>query len=718
MTGYLNRFFVVLICLIVVPASLFTEIEVALSAEKGLPAVASPVAETFSLKRRSLGMILDLLLSPENQTGGYIFTREPVAEIIGAPSGLANAINPITISGQDVWEYKFKLDDGNYSKPIPVNEKITFSADVDIYGETFIAGSSKLQELFDAHPGYIDSVTFRNVKADTRVLFLLNDTRVFLEEENTLYLEGSNLDQLEVHMNSTPGTSAVVVEQSLMTNPQHITYALSTATPDSDFIRVINRSGSTASFRFNLNNKLFASDADLLSAIQAMAPEYEGEPIQRKVWRFIRDNRYHWYALLGYNSRTSWIASSPALFFNSIGFGMCGHSAQVFCQIMTLLGQQTKIWGLNGHIVSEVLINGRWEMYDCDLRVYYINRQGEVASVEDLAADPLLITSPILDLSCPETLELSCAHPSAYMPLVADIYSSIEDNVDDPWYKDNIINNYSLSMQIPPGGMLEFPAVFGESLLSYGLTDVPYYTNARLTVPRGWEGTLNTPLVIHSIGYDGPHKLSVSAYSFWGTFQQEPTIANWTTDSWAPITWPYPYPYPTNEVTLQTSEPATVYYTTDGSIPTTASSIYTSKVIVPEGSILTFFGIDAAGNPEKVKYFDPEGGYLDYAVSNTPLPVQNVSLAADKSSPQVQGSVITFKASATGGSGDYEYRFLFRDLNGIWRLPHDSYVPLSSWRWNTAGMPAGTYYILVYARSKGSDAYYEDFDGFYFTISP
>jgi len=652
-------------------------------------------------------MILDLLLSPESQLGGNIVIPDPVAEIVGAPSGLINIINPITIGGQYVWEYKFGLDDGKYSKPIPVDQKIIFSADVDIYGETFVAGSAALQKLLDAHPGYIDSVTFRNVTADTRLLFLLNNTRVFLEENNTLYLEGSNLGQLEVHMNSTPATPAVVVEQSLMTNPQHITYALSTATPSSDFIRIINRSDSTASFRFNLNNKLFASDADLLSAIMAMAPEYSGEPIQRMAWRFIRDNRYHWYALLGYNSLTSWIASSPALFFNSIGFGICGHSAQVFCQIMTLLGYQTRIWGLYGHVVSEVLINGRWEMYDCDLQVYYINRQGEVASVVDLAADPALITVPIA--------ALSCAHPTAYTSLLADIYSS-PDNQVFTWYKDNIINNYSLRMQLPPGGILEFPAVFGESLLSYGLTDVPRYTNARLTVPRGWTGVLNTPFVIHSIGYGGPQKLSVSAYSFWGTFQQDPTIANWTTDSLAPITWPYPYPYPTTLVTLQTSEPATVYYTTDGSMPTTGSSIYSGPVTVPEGQKLIFFGMDAAGNRERVKYFDPEGGYLDYAISLPSSSIQTVTLTADKSSPQVQGSVIIFKASATGGSGDYEYMFWFRDLNGIWRMPHDMYVPLSSWRWNTSGMQPGTYVIRVYARIEGDTLYcYNEFS---YTVNP
>jgi hypothetical protein len=81
-------------------------------------------------------------------------------------------------------------------------------------------------------------------------------------------------------------------------------------------------------------------------------------------------------------------------------------------------------------------------------------------------------------------------------------------------------------MQIPPGGILEFPDVFGPPLLSYYLTDVPYYSNARLTIPKGWTGTVNTPLVIHSIGYDGPYTLSVVVRNSVGHWQIEVRTVN------------------------------------------------------------------------------------------------------------------------------------------------------------------------------------------------
>jgi hypothetical protein len=704
-----NKFLVILLSLVILSAGPITEITIGAPSELMGQKIPIPLAEkglsptsTNSMKKtapmkHSLPAILLLLLSSES----------PTAEIKGAPSGLSNQTNPvISVGGQDVAAYRFKLDGGSYSEEIPVSQNITLSADVDIYGQTFTAGSAALQELFDYHPGYINNITFRNVKADTQVLFLLNATRVFLERQNTLYLEGSNIDQLEVYMNSTPGTLAGIIDQSFTSNPQHVIYSLSTDAPATDFVRIINRSDKTASFRFNLNNKLFPSDNDLLSAIQAMVLEYPGEPIQRKVWRFIKDNRYHWYPLEG-SGWYGWGTYSPALFFNSIGFGFCDDSAELFCQIMTLLGYQARIWGLNGHVVPEVLINGKWEMYDPDLKVYYYNSQGRVAGVEELAANSDLITNPISPLSG--------TTDNAYSQTVADIYSS-PDNVPYTWYSDNTLNNYSLDMQIPAGGILEFPTVFGVSLLSYSLTDVPYYSNARLTVPRGWTGTVNTPLVIHSIGYDGPHTLSVIARDGAGNWQVEPTIVNWTTDSWAPITEPQ-YSYAANPVTLITSESAIVYYTTDGTFPTTSSPVYTGPVSVPTGSVLKFFGIDTAGNRERVKYYDPATGYWGYEVDSPPPPAGSVTLAPDKISPQTRGSSITFTAMAAGGSGDYEYMFEILDLNGIWRLPQ-TYNSLSSWRWNTSGIDTGTYYLMVVARSKGSTEAYETWNGVYFTIDP
>jgi hypothetical protein len=520
----------------------------------------------------------------------------------------------------------------------------------------------------DNRTDYIDSVTFENVAVDTPIVFLLNKKRITLKNDNILYIEGNNIDQLDVHMNNSPEVPAVVVNQSLSAGNGYIIYDLTTDSPQTDYIRIINRGISTASFKLNLNNMLFETDADVLNKLQAMQDDYANEPVERKVWRFIPNNSYHWYPLSDY----FWISSSPALFFNSIGFGFCYTFAELYCQLMTSLGYQARIWYLNGqHTVPEVLINSKWEMYDPDLEVYYFNYQGEVASVEELAAHPDLITNPINPLPG--------AYSTAYTQYVADIYSSLNTIYSrfQDWYNNN--PNYLLNVQIPSGGFFEFPAVFAAPIhityYNYFLGEAPSYTNARLTIPRGWTGTLNTPLVIHSMGYEGPHTLSVVARDSVGNYQTAPTVANWSTDSWAPITTPS-QPNVTDPVTLTVNEPATVYYTLDGNTPTT-------------GEV----------------YLEP------------PPPVTAVTLTMDKTSPQVQGTVVTFTATASGGSGTYEYIFGLRNPSGQWSVGQ-AYSSNPSWIWNTAGAAPGTYMVQVLARSVGSTAWYEAMDYVIYTINP
>jgi hypothetical protein len=63
------------------------------------------------------------------------------------------------------------------------------------------------------------------------------------------------------------------------------------------------------------------------------------------------------------------------------------------------------------------------------------------------------------------------------------------------------------------------------------------------------------------------------------------------------------------DLTFETSEPATVYYTLDGSKPTTNSTVYASAGVREGGEVIElaetttvrWFGVDAAGNASPVK---------------------------------------------------------------------------------------------------------------------
>src|SRR5690606_11799742 len=53
-------------------------------------------------------------------------------------------------------------------------------------------------------------------------------------------------------------------------------------------------------------------------------------------------------------------------------------------------------------------------------------------------------------------------------------------------------------------------------------------------------------------------------------------------------------------VTLSTSEPAIIYYTIDGSTPTTSSNIYSSPIEIVSTTTLKFFAKDDVGNESPV----------------------------------------------------------------------------------------------------------------------
>jgi FtsP/CotA-like multicopper oxidase with cupredoxin domain len=91
--------------------------------------------------------------------------------------------------------------------------------------------------------------------------------------------------------------------------------------------------------------------------------------------------------------------------------------------------------------------------------------------------------------------------------------------------------------------------------------------------------------------------------------QYAPITATITLDTIAPVTTASPvagvYSAPPVSVILSANEPATepvtIYYTTDGSTPTTSSSIYSGPITVLATTTIKYFTVDAAGNVEIVK---------------------------------------------------------------------------------------------------------------------
>jgi predicted 3-demethylubiquinone-9 3-methyltransferase (glyoxalase superfamily) len=79
----------------------------------------------------------------------------------------------------------------------------------------------------------------------------------------------------------------------------------------------------------------------------------------------------------------------------------------------------------------------------------------------------------------------------------------------------------------------------------------------------------------------------------------------------------------TQQVTLTANETATIYYTLDGSTPTTASSVYSTALTISATSTLKFFGKDTAGNQSAVQSVS-----FTINAPDTTAPTVNISPAA------------------------------------------------------------------------------------------
>ncbi|MEI7815725.1 MAG: chitobiase/beta-hexosaminidase C-terminal domain-containing protein, partial [Desulfuromonadales bacterium] len=103
---------------------------------------------------------------------------------------------------------------------------------------------------------------------------------------------------------------------------------------------------------------------------------------------------------------------------------------------------------------------------------------------------------------------------------------------------------------------------------------------------------------------DGPKSIYVQFRDGSGLLY-DPITATITVDTVAPATTASPitglYSTAPVIVTLTSNETGTIYYTTDGTSATTASTVYTSPIQVVSSTDISYFAVDAAGNMGAVK---------------------------------------------------------------------------------------------------------------------
>lgn len=138
----------------------------------------------------------------------------------------------------------------------------------------------------------------------------------------------------------------------------------------------------------------------------------------------------------------------------------------------------------------------------------------------------------------------------------------------------------------------------------------------------GWTAA-TSPMQLTGFGLGG-HTVQVRSVDTSGLVDSTPASFSWTvilSDTTPPTVTASP-PGGTytsaQSVTLSANEPATIYYTTNGSTPTTSSPVYSSPISVSTTTTLKFFGRDAAGNSSPVST-------QTYTISPATFPVTHMS---------------------------------------------------------------------------------------------
>ncbi len=255
------------------------------------------------------------------------------------------------------------------------------------------------------------------------------------------------------------------------------------STQSTSILRLSNLGVAPQALRLTINGAVLGDTSDIVADILTAPVQRPGESLQERAWLYLKSrSRHEWPITSG---RT---IHQPDLYLRSLGMGFCDDVASVLQFIWQDLGFPARVWGLDGHVVSEVEVGGRWEMYDADLGPFFFNRQGAVAGVGDLMLDTALMTSSDFNVLADDA--------SAYSEDVASIYGTTFNNFVEPWYALPFADPLAADFVIPAGAHLEV----GQSL-RYSMPTIDPATKSevgamRMWLPPGFTGTLPLPLLL------------------------------------------------------------------------------------------------------------------------------------------------------------------------------------------------------------------------------
>ncbi|RZJ13458.1 MAG: transglutaminase domain-containing protein [Rubrivivax sp.] len=259
------------------------------------------------------------------------------------------------------------------------------------------------------------------------------------------------------------------------------------AVPTSDAparLRLWNHGNGDRMVRLALNGQYMADLGGVLEQIIAMPLAYTAEPLYRKAWRYVIAHRERTVPVAVGNFQYQ-----PDLWLRSVGSSYCEAQATALHFIWKAMGYEARVMGLTGHVVPEIKIDGRWQIFDPYMAVYYMDRSGKsIVGVSELQQDPSLVSNP----SSP----LIPLWDTAYSTLMADIYGTPDDNFVMTVVMAPTVQPMGNELQIPAGGYATFEAA---SRLARASIEPGYQVNMaqmQLWIPPGYTGTIKLPLLL------------------------------------------------------------------------------------------------------------------------------------------------------------------------------------------------------------------------------
>jgi hypothetical protein len=235
-------------------------------------------------------------------------------------------------------------------------------------------------------------------------------------------------------------------------------------------IEFTNTSSTEQNVDLVLNGKsLFSNDQQIIAEIKK-SPLYAAYGFPFAAWNWLMENHYAFNPYSG----DQW-QHAPYLFLDSLGFGLCDDVASVFYSLVTSYGYGTaRIWALNGHVVCELFQNGRWELYDPNLQVLYIDSKGEIAGYDYVISHPN--DDYAANLRNSKYANVVAESPTGYTAYVLSLYTSTEDNAVSNFSmkKQAAFDQIKPTLKLPPGATLHIDSD----------TDYPLKTIYGETVPK------------------------------------------------------------------------------------------------------------------------------------------------------------------------------------------------------------------------------------------